>query len=114
MCDFKDAKVGDRVWSVRFGWGEVVALHTGVPYPIQARFVNFTHRYSYNGVYIDDGLPTLFWDEVKIIPPPKPKKFTVIKKRGFIDKKFLPLFLEHIEKQPTDEVRCYFEYEAEG
>lgn len=72
MCDFKNAKVGDRVWSSRTGWTKIVSVNEGFNYPIETEEIN---SYTHGGLYkITDMLPTLFWDEVKIIPPPKPKK----------------------------------------
>ena len=71
---FKDAKVGDKVWDVRRGWGEVFYIeHTG-KYPIYVKFDN-----SRNGTFGTDGKdfagdtnPSIYWDEFRIIPPKKP------------------------------------------
>jgi hypothetical protein len=73
---FKDAKAGDRVWSVRRGWGSVKAIHEG-GYSIIVKFENCPElgSYGYDGMeFHHDVFPTLFWDEVKIVPPPKPKR----------------------------------------
>lgn len=77
---FEDAKVGQKLWDVRWGWGEVKSTDVGKgSHPL---WVEFDHPtcglgacyFDLNGV--DDCLfkQTLFWDEVKITPPPKPKK----------------------------------------
>ena len=69
---FKDAKVGDRVWSVEEGFGTVEAI-TGGDYPLIVQFkfqrIGFTidgkrWRLSQN--------PTLFWDKIKFEVPKKP------------------------------------------
>ena len=78
---FENAKVGDRVWSVEFGWGVVVDKKKDVFY------VNFTKRtytkenvfYSFDGkaFKIERSNQTLFWDEIKIVPPARPKRKVV-------------------------------------
>jgi hypothetical protein len=78
---FENAKVGDRVWSVEFGWGVVVDKKKDVFY------VNFTKRtytkenvfYSFDGKAFKIGKSnqTLFWDEIKIVPPERPKRKVV-------------------------------------
>ena len=70
---FENAKVKDRVWSVEFGWGTVDSVH---PY-IEVIFQN-NQMYRFNS----DGSrfftlkvnQTLFWDEIKIVPPERPKR----------------------------------------
>lgn len=72
---FQGIKVGDRVWSVVFGWGEVKHIDNfcGVTFdstPTQLFW------FCWSGHPDGDKamLQTLFWDEVKITPPPKPKR----------------------------------------
>ena len=78
---FKDAKVGDRVWSDRWGWGQVTEIRSinSTEYPILVEFnVNGRHQfntYTFSGRdYIHHIHPSLFWDEIAIISPPKPKR----------------------------------------
>ena len=77
---FETAKVGDRVWSMEYGWGEIVPTTAGETDTIKVMFIDgpsstytlegrrlFTHmrpRCSAN--------QTLFWDEVVIEAPQKP------------------------------------------
>jgi hypothetical protein len=75
---FSSAKVGDRVWDVHKGWGTITCIDNSL-YPI---YVNFddtafngsTHRYTDKGYYREGYInPSLFWDEVKLTTPSKPK-----------------------------------------
>lgn len=71
---FKNAKVGDKVWSISRGWGVVIDIYNRSTYSIKVRFDkggNFS--YTCEGRYLEDDLnPALFWDEVRFVPPPKP------------------------------------------
>lgn len=73
---FKDAKVGDRVWSVGNGWGTVRRITRDEKFPIKVAFDNGdTGSFILDGKeFVDNSYPTLFWDEVKITPPPRPKR----------------------------------------
>ena len=73
---FKDAKVGDKVWSVQEGWGEISQVDLGCEWPVMVEFQKGRQRtYAFDGrEYPDHQHPTLFWDEVKIDPPPRPKR----------------------------------------
>jgi hypothetical protein len=74
---FRGAKVGDKVWDFLFGWGFVIGVDFGdEEYPISVEFNDKEQNiwYSYSGVRIGTGVPTLFWDEVKFVAPPKPKR----------------------------------------
>ena len=68
MTTFETAQVGDRVWCLLHGWHPIIDTQHNVNYPILTRKGSYTidgRNYSNNG-------RTLFWDEVVIIPPPKP------------------------------------------
>ena len=69
-------KVGDKVWEYTSGWGEVSQVYTGDSgYPIKVRFGDgYYGDYDLNGRNYSDRGPVLFWDEVKIVPPPRPKR----------------------------------------
>ena len=73
---FKDARVGDKVWSVSQGWGVIVDINKS-EYPVVVEFKESGTRrvFTYEGRWVaTDPYPSLFWDEVKIVPPPKPKR----------------------------------------
>ena len=74
-----DAIVGDKVWDVQRGWGNIIEIDPTSYYPIVVRFVYENHDEV--DTYMFDGRskeihknPTLFWDEIKITPPPRPKR----------------------------------------
>lgn len=71
--DFSEAKIGDKVFALDLGWGEVVSLYAG------GLVVEFEGRFAQ--LYLVDGRECeedinqmLYWDEVKIEPPARPKK----------------------------------------
>ena len=75
--DFKDAKVGDRVWDIMHGWGKIIEIYKDpeVPYPIKVS--DFENESLYTETYTCDGKafknhinPILFWDKINIKPPP--------------------------------------------
>ena len=45
-------KVGDRVFDIRYGWGEVVEIDKdeNTTYPVFVNFNNFIERYTLNGL----------------------------------------------------------------
>ena len=66
----EEIKPGDRVWHILLGWKTVSRIVPDAAYPIR------TGGYSLNsdGHESDtDKSPSIFWDEVHITPPPKPK-----------------------------------------
>ena len=71
---FETAKVGDRVWCIKSGWGEVRATDGSVAYPISVYFTCDEFKtYTVGGLYDEDDITqSLFWDEVKIDAPVKP------------------------------------------
>ena len=71
---FKDAKVGDKVWDVRRGWGEITNTKYIHDYPIEVIFPDSEYvTYSIEGKeLLDDINPSIYWDELRIIPPKKP------------------------------------------
>lgn len=88
MNDFVKVQKGDRVWDVVYGWGTV----NDVPYKLisdpyklisdKVLSVRFDKRgdpslwYKVDGtfMYAPGCNQTLFWDEIKMTPPPKPKR----------------------------------------
>ena len=78
---FENAKVGDRVWSVEYGWGTIEAIGKGA-YPVVVSFdcgISIAHTFSGNDGSVK--LQTLFWDEIKIEAPPRPKRKVVKKQK---------------------------------
>lgn len=71
---FETAKVGDRVWCILSGWGEVRGIDSSKAYPIAVYFTSDEFKtYTVDGLYDDEDLnQTLFWKEVVIDAPPKP------------------------------------------
>ena len=79
--EFTKEDIGKKVYCIRNGWGIMKALTGGTKYPFIARFARngegWTEAYTAEGCYMTgDENPILFWDEVKIIPPPRPKQKT--------------------------------------
>jgi hypothetical protein len=71
---FENARAGDRVWSVGYGWGTVESVSKGV-YPVVVSFdCGIDVTYTFSGMPRSSGLQTLFWDEVKIEAPPRPRR----------------------------------------
>lgn len=69
---FSKAKVGDRVWSLLWGWGIISKVDQQEhPYPIRVEFdIDEVEWFTLCGKYLLEHInPTLFLDEVKITPP---------------------------------------------
>jgi hypothetical protein len=72
---FENARVGDAVWYEGLGWGEVSDIDEERKLPLVVEFEQGTIRFfSLNGVKQGDINQTLFWDEIPIIAPPRPKR----------------------------------------
>jgi hypothetical protein len=100
---FENAKVGDRVWDIRYGWGRIshidnrrsrslpggpgIRPHPPGPhhwrslFPLSVTFNvrltpgrNYDECFSFCGCSSLDMKRTLFWDEIKIVPPERPKR----------------------------------------
>ena len=70
---FKDAKVGDKVWSFTDGWGEVTRIYDEDIYQIYVEFGRNRVAFAVDGKSVECHLyQTLFWDEVKFDIPKKP------------------------------------------
>ena len=72
---FETAKVGDRVWCIRSGWGTIIdRFRSRAEYPLVVEFDNREQKtYTLWGLlHYKDLNPTLFWDEVKFEIPEKP------------------------------------------
>ena len=70
ITTFEDAKVGDRVFHYKYGWKTISHIKEESSYPI---IIDYDFSYTYNGfAEKTDSNPSIFWDEVKIVPPSKP------------------------------------------
>lgn len=73
---FSKAKIGDKVWDIRKGWGVVRSISTANSFPIGVAFSSEMmgeHHYKYDGRYQkDDAFPSLFWGAIKFEIPVKP------------------------------------------
>ena len=80
MEKFSNAKVGDKVWHVSFGYGEIISINDLTMYPIKAKF-----NYSDNSWIVEtftasgkecteDVFPSLFWNKFHIPTDEEDKK----------------------------------------
>jgi hypothetical protein len=102
MNAFENARTGDRVWSIRHGWGTIACLDN---HDIHVEFDYFRKKriFSICGKYdIEDLYPTLFWDEVKIDIPQKPIKTKMIHGVEVPDITFKPTSDEHFYYPSAD------------
>lgn len=77
MAQFDEAKVGQKVWNLQRGWGFIKKLENST-YPVT---IEYEHKkgifdsFSWEGKEkITDLNPTLFWSEVSIDLPERPKE----------------------------------------
>jgi hypothetical protein len=68
---FEKAQVGDKVWSVGYGHGEIVIVCNNSGYPLVVKFTNYlnTRSYTLQGQLLPGELQTLFWQEIKFEAP---------------------------------------------
>lgn len=76
---FSDAKIGDRVWDIKYKWGTIEKITSQliyVEFDILKESNSFYIIYYFNGKengYIGEKFgQTLFWDEIKFEIPEKP------------------------------------------
>lgn len=67
-------EIDDRVWDLLEGWGTVKALYPGTSHPIRVAFASGDLVYTEAGGSSPQGTPRLYWQPVKITPPPKPER----------------------------------------
>ena len=77
MPDFSEAKVDDRVYSMKYGWGTIEKFSPS----INRIFVVFddgnAHGYFFSGYFVyspNREFRDLYWDVPQIIDPPRPKE----------------------------------------
>lgn len=70
--DFSKAKVGDKVFSLLYGWGTITYTNFDCTYPITAG----RSAYTLDGKFLDlpDSKQVLFWGEPSIVAPPMPPR----------------------------------------
>jgi hypothetical protein len=75
MMYFRYAEVGDKVWSLIYGWGEIIKIDNDPLYPITVKFDESDYTVLYrldgksNGEYSNQDL---FYEEIKFeVPEPK-------------------------------------------
>lgn len=68
--------IGMRVWSFRYGWGQIVKLYFSYDkYPVSVRFDSGgKHIYTSDGCYSIEQSQDLFWDKINFDVPGRPKK----------------------------------------
>lgn len=82
MAKFSNAKFYDKVWSIKHGWGRIVAIND---LTLCVEFENLDWRETF---FVDgkestgDLNPTLFWEEFKL-PVEKEKKIVEENKKTF-------------------------------
>lgn len=67
--DGKEVKVGDKLWSFSYGWGNAIYVN------LNCFQVEFNKKFCtyISGIAITETARTLFWDEIKFDIPKPPK-----------------------------------------
>jgi hypothetical protein len=104
---FEDAKVGDKVYSPAFGWGEISYIYTSKKYPLSIKFYDDPdedYEFTFEGYYFKD-VPrqSLFWDEVHIKAPIKPVKLATTKIVNGIE-------IPNMSFKPVSGEHCYIPF----
>jgi hypothetical protein len=94
---FENAKVGDRVWSVRYGHGAVAAVYSDPNYPLVIKFERYVNSksYTFQGNENHHELQTLFWQEIKFEVPKQPPRMKLINGIEIPDISFHPEARKH-------------------
>ena len=102
---FSNAKIGDKLWSFRYGWGEVFDIIYNTQYPINIRFGRGTCTYTTLGKsYAGDLLPDLYYDEIKFEIPKKPLPKLAVDTKVIVD----DLYKRHFSHFNADGIICTF------
>lgn len=76
--DFSKAKIGDRVYHLNYGYGNIDRVKFGSTLPIRVTFttVNIPRWFTTNGkTHSKDETPMIYWDKPEIIAPPEPARY---------------------------------------
>ena len=65
---FENVRVGDKVWHVGLGWRTVVRTHS------KYFSIGTDVLVDLNGIIETEDVQSVFWDEVDIVAPPRPKR----------------------------------------
>jgi hypothetical protein len=91
---FENAKIGDKVYSPTFGWGEIEFIDMDATnYPICVLFLhdNTSTGYTLEGYHYHDlQIQSLFWNKVDIEAPVKPVATKTINGFDIPDISFIP------------------------
>lgn len=80
---FTNAKVGEMVYSLRFGGGKITEINQDKTFPIVAFFDCGTREFNFSGLYIEtDKNPDLYWSKPEIIEPKRPIEKVI---EGFVN-----------------------------
>ena len=74
FLDGHEVKVGDRLYCLLYGWGTVDDINFGRDYPLFLNLGEHAMTYTASGEHFLGQGRVLYWDELKITPPPKPGK----------------------------------------
>ena len=105
MDDFSQVKVGDRLWFITAsyrGWVVIGNINSASRNPLAIYDVRqdiYCGDFTFSGRCTEGGPQCLFWDEVHIIPPPKPKEKP---------KKIVTKTLEGYVNVYPNHIGCYF------
>lgn len=87
---FENVRIGDKVYSLKHGWGaieDIGAVQHAPEYLIRVVFNNGKYgTYTIDGfLYADDITPDLYWGEPQITAPPRPKKTVTKVLEGWVN-----------------------------
>jgi hypothetical protein len=93
---FENARVGDKVWSVRYGHGVITAICSELG-PLIVKFERYVNLKSYTlfGNEYPNELQTLFWQEIKFEAPEQPPRMKLINGISIPDITINPSNKEH-------------------
>lgn len=79
MSDFSKAKVGDKVYSLLYGYGTIDYIDTSYTalYPLKIIFNTQPNKFGFNyegKCFPDQVIKDLYWDKPTIIEPEAPKR----------------------------------------
>jgi len=106
---FKDAKIGDKLYSVEDGWGVVEAINTDRDHPLTIQFDGCMKSFTLNGKrYIDSKNPTLFWDKIEFEVPKRPLPDLKVDTKVIVWKSGEPKKRRHFKKFNEDgDIICF-------